>query len=61
MCIAPKFQAPPKPVQQVDAATAGLRERQRRANASGFQSTILTSSLGDTTRPATAPKTLLGQ
>lgn len=56
-----KIPAQPKPPQPEDAKVAALRERQSRAGALGFGSTILGGAMGQSSAGAsTAPKTLLG-
>lgn len=63
MCWTPKIktQASPSPPQPEDINAAGLRERQKRAGALSFGSTILGGSLGSSDTATTAPKSLLGQ
>lgn len=60
MCFTPKIPPAPKPPMPEDIASAGLREKQRRAGALGFGQTVGTL-LGSPDAPATtSPKTLLG-
>ena len=63
MCIGPfAAKTPPIPVapRPEDPLAASNRQRQQRANAQGYQSTILTSGLGVTQPANTQPKTILG-
>lgn len=54
--------APPPPPDQADMAlrNAKLQERRRQLGLMGRMTTFLTGSQGDTSQPATDPKTLLG-
>lgn len=56
-----KIPPQPKPPRPEDANVAALRERQSRAGALGFGSTILGGAMGSSNASAsTAPKSLLG-
>ena len=63
MCLPglmPKAPNIPKPPAPQDPLAAANRLRQQRAGAQGYNSTILTSGLGDTSQATTAPKSILG-
>lgn len=61
---APKMPPPAPPAPTTDTAAvedAARRERMSRVAAGGRASTILTGGMGDTSTPASAKATLLGQ
>ena len=61
MCLfkMPKMPPIPRPPMPEDATAAAARERQKRAGAAGFSSTILSSPLGSAAGQV-VQKTLLG-